>query len=282
MPTELMEQTNTNLTAAQVRAQVNLIQSVMKEVMQEGQHYGKIPGCGDKPTLLKPGAEKLSMTFRLRPIIDNARDIRIENLGEGHREIHVYCHVMNMDGVELATGVGSCSTMESKYRYRGGEKIPTGQPIPAEYWNLKKEGKIDEAKEKIGGSGFGVAKIEGKWEICEIGEKMENPDIADTHNTVLKMAKKRAYVDGILSATAASDCFTQDLEDIAPVVTGTVTPTNGKSEVKQPQEKQSDKPSGAAECSSCGAVVTDKVKKYSEDKFKKALCFDCQQPLNKK
>jgi len=53
------------LTAKEVRAQVNLVQEVMKAVMQNGTHYGKIPGCGDKPTLLKPGAEKLASTFRL-------------------------------------------------------------------------------------------------------------------------------------------------------------------------------------------------------------------------
>lgn len=34
-------------------------------------------------------------------------------------------------------------------------------------------------------------------------------------NTVLKMAKKRAYVDAILTATHASGIFTQDMEDIA-------------------------------------------------------------------
>ena len=34
-------------------------------------------------------------------------------------------------------------------------------------------------------------------------------------NTVLKMCKKRAYVDGILTATGASSIFTQDMEDIA-------------------------------------------------------------------
>ena len=35
------------------------------------------------------------------------------------------------------------------------------------------------------------------------------------YNTVLKMAKKRALVDAVLTATAASDIFTQDLEDIS-------------------------------------------------------------------
>jgi hypothetical protein len=37
---------------------------------------------------------------------------------------------------------------------------------------------------------------------------------ADVANTVLKMAKKRAQIDLTLTATAASDIFTQDVEDI--------------------------------------------------------------------
>ena len=231
---------NLSLTAHQVKQQVQLIQEVMRSIMQEGQHYGKVPGCGDKPTLLKPGAEKLSLTFRLRPVINNGQDIRITELGGGHREINVYCHILNSDGVEMATGIGSCSTMESKYRYRGGEKIPTGRAVPRDYWNLKKDGKISEAQESIGGRGFGVAKINGAWEICSLGEKMENPDIADTYNTILKMAKKRAYVDGILSATAASDIFTQDLEDLpsTSVVQEEAPAVNSKPPVDMPVAKK--------------------------------------------
>jgi hypothetical protein len=248
------------MTAATIREQVNLIQEVMKDVMQgpskenpEGVHFGIIPGC-KKPSLLKPGAEKLSMVFRLRPIINSGSDIINTDMGNGHREITVYCHVFNMGGVELATGVGSCSTMESKYRYRGGEKVGTGQPVPSEYWNLKKAGKKDEAQELIGGPGFGPGKIDGVWQICEIGEKMDNPDIADQYNTVLKMAKKRAYVDGILSATAASDIFTQDVEEMAPpevkVDTAPVAPP-----VQQPARK--DEPVNAEVVAPAGNVISE-------------------------
>ena len=237
MENEIVVREEQSLTAVEIRKQVNLIQEVMKEVMKEGQHFGRIPGCGDKPTLLKPGAEKLSMTFRLRPIMDNDRDIAIIDFQNGHREVRVYCHIYNTAGLELATGIGSCSTMESKYRYRGGEKVGIGKPVPTEYWNLKKAGKVKEAQELIGGAGLAPGKIDGNWEICRIGEKMENPDIADTYNTVLKMAKKRAYVDGILSATGASDIFTQDIEDLPAEMIHTETPVAKKQTVVAPKEK---------------------------------------------
>jgi len=50
----------------------------------------------------------------------------------------------------------------------------------------------------------------------EDGGKAENPDIADVYNTVLKIAKKRAHVDAIITVTAASDIFIQDVEDLLP------------------------------------------------------------------
>lgn len=204
-----------------LKAHVDLIQSVMKSVMKDGEHYGVIPGCGKKPALLKAGAEKLSMTFRLRPVMkEGTEDIKIKDMDNGHREVIVMCHILSADGTELATGVGSCSTMESKYRYRGGMKVLTENPVPKEYWNLRKSDP-DAALELIGGKGFSTAKNDsGEWMICEFGEKQENPDIADVWNTVLKMAKKRAYVDGMLSATGASDIFTQDIEEMAPADVG--------------------------------------------------------------
>lgn len=240
-------------SAAEIREQINLIQTVMKDAMQgptkeapEGVHYGIIPGT-KKPTLLKAGAEKLSLLFRLRPLIESGKDIVQTDLGGGHREITVYCHIVNNNGTELATGIGSCSTMETKYRYRGGEKKPTGEMVPKDYWNLKKEGKLQEAQDLIGGRGFGVAKIDGAWLVCSIGEKQENPDIADVYNTVLKIAKKRAYIDGILSATAASDIFTQDMEDTAAAAAP--APANGAAEkppVQMPAEKTASPAAAAA------------------------------------
>lgn len=51
--------------------------------------------------------------------------------------------------------------------------------------------------------------------IEEDGEKfkIENPDPAGQQNTLLKMAAKRAFIDGVLKATGASRMFTQDMED---------------------------------------------------------------------
>lgn len=193
----------------EIIAQVNLIQEVMGKVMHEGEHYGAIPGCGDKKTLLQPGAQKLTMTFRLAP----EYQIQEVNLDRGHKEYRVTCTLRSMgSGAFVGQGVGCCSTMESKYRYRGGarkcpecgkETIIKGKAEFGGGWLCW---------QKKGGCGFkwpdGAAEIES-----QSIDKVENENPADCYNTVLKMAKKRAFVDATITATAASDIFTQDIGD---------------------------------------------------------------------
>lgn len=197
--------TELELSVEQVLDQVRKIQGVMAKAMRKDEHYGIIPGT-DKPTLLKPGAEKLCLTFRLAPRYfgeDAPKD-----LGRGHREYVIRCELYHAPtGIFLGAGLGSCSTMESRYRYRDAFE-PTGKPVPPAYWKARN-------KALIGGDGFRVKKVNGEWQIVKVTERQENPDIADVFNTVLKIAKKRAHVDAVLTVTAASDIFTQDLEDFA-------------------------------------------------------------------
>lgn len=66
------------------------------------------------------------------------------------------------------------------------------------------------------GQGVGSAStMEKKYRYRkdEHGKRIENEDIADTYNTVLKIAKKRAHIDATLTVTGAADIFTQDLID---------------------------------------------------------------------
>ena len=181
------------------------IQRVMKEAMQDGKHYGTIPGCGPKPTLLLPGAQKIAMVFRLAP----SYLVKTTQLPNGHREYEITCTVSHVEtGEALAQGVGSCSTMESKYRYRNASDYEvTEDAIPKDYRDRKQEYR------KLG---FGAKQIDGAWVWVKYKSsgKVENPDIADTYNTVLKMASKRAFIAATLIATAASDCFDQDLEEL--------------------------------------------------------------------
>jgi len=209
---------------ADIRQHVNYLQDVMRDVMRDGEHYGVIPGCGDKPTLLKAGAEKLMLTFRLAP----ETEVEVIEMANGHREYRVKVTLYSItSGVKLGTGVGSCSTMESKYRFRGGWEL-TDQEVPKDYWKLRNNSP-DRAQAILGGKGFAARKgDDGRWMIAVKAERVEHDNPADFYNTILKMAKKRALVDAVLTSTAASDCFTQDVEEMVD---------NGKSEIPKTEEK---------------------------------------------
>lgn len=60
---------------------------------------------------------------------------------------------------------------------------------------------------------------EGIGAANSLERKFLKGDFFSQINTVLKMCKKRAYVDAILTATGASSIFTQDMEDIGNVQT---------------------------------------------------------------
>ena len=174
------------LSTAQMIARQQKIQEVAAAVMTEGVHYGKIPGTGDRNTLLKPGAEILCSTFGIA-----LRDPIVVDLST-HDEIRYRVTVQGesmVSGVLVGSGIGECSTAEEKYRWK--------KPACDAEWDATPG---DQRREKW-------AKDGKKWKQIRT-----NP--ADLANTVLKMAKKRALVDFCLTALGASDAFSQDVEDL--------------------------------------------------------------------
>lgn len=209
-PTELSDLA---MSPQAVLKQAALIQQVMQSVMRDGEHYGVIPGTSGKKSLLKSGAEKLCFTFGL----SNRLDIQVDNLPNGHREYRIICNLFDRSGNQRGQGVGSASTMESKHRYRGA----AGKPCPkcgsmACQPSKKDFGGGYYCNAKAGGCGWSTKAGTAECKALDLipSVRQENQDPADQYNTVLKMAKKRALVDAVLTATAASDIFAQDLEDL--------------------------------------------------------------------
>jgi hypothetical protein len=192
------------ITPANLVAQMRLVDHIKKAVMVENVHYGKIPGCGPKPTLFKPGAEKLLFVFRMR-VIPEEDDIRVEDHGDGHRTYTVIVPVYNDQGEKIGSGVGVCSTLETKYRFRNEN---TGAPVPQKYWTARDQ-------DLLGGPTFFPRKVssDGGKQAWVIFQQVEHPNPADYWNTCAKMGKKRALVDAALTTTASSDQFTQDVEE---------------------------------------------------------------------
>ena len=194
--------------ALEIRSQVNQIQNLMKFVLKEGEHYGIIPGV-QKPSLMQSGAEKICLMFHLVPHYEMVKE-PIEGM-PGHREYTCTCSLYDSDGVKRGEAVASCSTMESRYRWRDGWE-DTGEPIP---------GDARDRKQEYRKKGLGMKKVNGAWLWVRFLDRQENPDIADQWNTVCQMAQKRAFVRAVRSATAASDIFTQDIEEVPQYVEAT-------------------------------------------------------------
>lgn len=207
-----------SLTVSDMKAKIDLVKSYMSEILMKADpdkgidgHYGTIPGCGNKPALFKSGAEMLLFGFNYRAEFD----IDEVDLGNGHREVKVKTTIYSKNtGMEVGQGVGSASTMESKWKYRSGVFEPTDFDVPKEYWKNRDNKVLEEIDSSLKGMPLGTKKDEsGNWKIAIKGEKAEHPNPADNYNTVLKMAKKRSYVDATITATACSDIFTQDIEE---------------------------------------------------------------------
>lgn len=242
------------MSAATIRAHVNLIAEVQKSVMQEGTHYGVTPGCGDKPSLYKPGAEKLCVTFRIAPRyfiedLSTADSVRYRIRCEGrHQGTDVF----------LGEGLGECSSMEDKYKWRKAVNTAEFEATPEDRKRIK----------------YANGKNGSSYVITQI--RTQPADIA---NTVLKMAAKRAQVAMTLNVTGASDIFTQDVEDLPDELKGSVEGNDGtqqqKTEVRQPKPKSETRSApppveGAGEALPDDAPATESMRKIVAAKMEAA------------
>ncbi len=181
---------------------------------KDGTHFGTIPGT-PKPTLYKPGAELLLMTFRIA-----ASPSTIEDLST-HDEVR---YRVTVRGTNQVTGevvgemVGECSSSETKYRWV--------KPVCDQEWNETDPGM---RREKW---------FKGRNNQPAYKAKQIRSSPADVANTILKMATKRALIALTLVSLGASDIFAQDLEDLTEELRESVISHDApKPETKQPQRR---------------------------------------------
>ena len=228
-------------TLSKVRAS----QAMLKRLLVEGCDYGKIPGCGDKPTLLKPGAEKILMSLGLTSsydIVEHTEDFK----DKGFFSYTVKC-TLERNGQKITEGLGQANSKEKKwaYEYVNEKDLPKGTDK-----ELLKSKKITTSN----GTFY-------KYEV--------EADANSKANTILKMAKKRAQIDAVLTVASLSDIFTQDFDDLPPEEIPTTEPIVEKAKKEAEEVKE-------YTCSECGKGITEKVYKYSIEKLGKPLCMNCQ------
>ncbi len=222
------QQSSGRMAVSDIIQHVAVVQEVMRAVMKQDVHYGKIPGT-DKPTLYKAGAEVLCMVFRIADTYE-VTDMSTADIVR-YRVNCIGTH--QGSGIVMGSGLGEASSGEEKYKWR---KAVSGEEFDETPANMRR---VKHARGK-GGTTYKQEQI--------------RTEPADLANTILKMANKRAKMAMVLNVTAASDCFSQDLEDMDAALRDHLTRHDG------------DEPMNA---SGANKPATPALPGYTEDEFKK-------------
>lgn len=225
-------------SAKDLVARLDAIKEAQKEAMEKDVDYGVIPGT-DKPTLFKPGAEKLAALFQLD--VQPSNEKRWEE--GGHLTVVSRVTIFHAPtGARLGSGEGICSTREKKYGKRTANlKCPECEK-EAVFRSKHPPRDNPDADPgwfcwaKKGGCGANFEASDERITGQERGE-IDNPDLADLWNTVDKMATKRALVAAVLIVTGASAVFTQDVEDMPGAEADTGSNGNGQQQKQQARPK---------------------------------------------
>lgn len=225
--------------------------SFVKQIMIDGIDFGSIPGTGKgdepgKPTLLKPGAEKLLSFFGLSVTLQCEKVEDWDGSEHGGEPLFSYTYrACAFRGTLLiAQADGNANSRESKYRFRwiNETDIPPSlnkerlmkrggnvrEPIFAiqkaetsgkygksqEYWDNFKEAMANGTGRPVWIPKRGGGEDMEGYEIDSTVYRVPNEDIPSQVNTLIKMAQKRAIVAVALLAVNASEFFTQDVEDL--------------------------------------------------------------------
>ena len=242
--------------------------SFSKSILKMDLDYGVIPGT-PKPSLYKPGAEKLRFVYGLGSEQECIE--KIVDLDRPYIDYTYRCTIKSKQGQILAQCEGCCNSMEPKFGYtwKPLDKLPIGidvSKLPSKL-SRKRITEFDFAIKKAETTGpygkpqahwnkwkaaiqSGIAikhsiqrygKELDEWEMDEavILYRTVNPNVISMKNTIMKMAQKRAFVGAILVATGASEFYTQDIEDME--INGQVY-SNEKNVPEEPGQAETQQP----------------------------------------
>lgn len=189
---------------------------IIKDLLKPDLDFGTIPGT-DKPTLYKPGAEKINDSLNLYPDYEPITVIEQWDVPITETSFPVFFYryrcVLKQRGTDvvIATGIGSCNSLEARYRWRSGKRKCPKCGVDA----------IIKGKEEYGGGWLCFKKKNGcdaKFDdddasiTSQAVGRIHNDDIHSQVNAIDKVSQKRALVAADLNL-GFSEHFTQDLED---------------------------------------------------------------------
>jgi len=110
------------ISLEEANRRVAMLKEFVREHMVEGEDYGVIPGASNKPTLFKPGAEKLNAIFGLAPIVEISNRVEDWDAGFAAYEIKVTLLNKRTNNIE-AEGIGSCNSRERRYKNQDAANV---------------------------------------------------------------------------------------------------------------------------------------------------------------
>ncbi|KRQ88120.1 hypothetical protein ABG79_00288 [Caloramator mitchellensis] len=170
--------------------QFKLIQNFIKSQMKEGEDYGKIPGS-PKPSLFKPGAEKLCNLYGFTINVDIIE--KVENWKEGFFYYLCKCSLRSKrTGEIISEGLGSCNSKETKFARQNSYTI-----VNTILKMAKKRALIDATLSATRTSGIFTQDVEDMDEILATNETVEIKEdkieyaTTNQRNYILKLAKDK-------------------------------------------------------------------------------------------
>lgn len=204
------------LTPTEAKERLEQFQALLRAYLKEGEDYGQVPGTGAKDCLFKSGADKLAEAYGLSDDydIEYNQDLTVD---PPLLDYTLKCYIKRKDnGQIIATGVGNCNSWEAKYRWRQLNRLCPACGVEAIFKSKYADRQTGDygwyCNEKKGGCKQNFHSTDRSIVDQKVG-KVPNEDVFGLKNTILKMAKKRAKVDGVLAATRSSGIFTQDVEE---------------------------------------------------------------------
>lgn len=110
------------ISLEEANRRVAMLKEFVREHMVEGEDYGVIPGASNKPTLFKPGAEKLNAIFGLAPLLEITSRVEDWDAGFAAYEVKVTLLNKRTNNVE-AEGIGSCNSRERRYKNQDAANV---------------------------------------------------------------------------------------------------------------------------------------------------------------
>jgi uncharacterized protein (DUF3820 family) len=121
-------------------SKINQFQMVIQNSLKKDHDYGVIPGT-PKPTLLKPGAEKIQMLLGVTSEYEVIE--RVQDYDNGFFAFTVRC-VIYKDGIKITEGLGHCNTREPKfYKKKDGQLQDPYEKVNTVLKMAKKRAQID-------------------------------------------------------------------------------------------------------------------------------------------